>query len=451
MTIRITLCCVVALACPAPVVGQPASTAAGEHLTLAAAIRIAIDNNRQVLSARLQVDKADAEVASARSRRLPVFETEWRASQLVSPVDFTFPQGAFGDFPGTGPIPATDTAITVPRQPTYYASSQVSQPLSQLFRIGLGIQSATTASEIERERARAKEQSVVNGVKRLYFAILQTASELTANEEAIRLYRELDKTMQARVAQQVVLRSEALDVQFRLAQEELARTTRHNRLASQKEQLNQLLGRDPNTAFDVADVTDIPIADVDPKAAHARALDNRPDVREARLTLRQADLDRRMAKADRIPDISVGFSYVSNFHIDVLPANFASVGVEVKWEPFDWGRRNHEVAVKTHAVQQARLSARDVEDRVVVEINSRLRTLAEKRAFLNVARMAQATARERLRVKTDQYQVQAALLHDVLQVRAQLADMNDRYQQALLDFWTAKADYDLAVGEEGLQ
>jgi hypothetical protein len=29
--------------------------------------------------------------------------------------------------------------------------------------------------------------------------------------------------------------------------------------------------------------------------------------------------------------------------------------------------------------------------------------------------------------------------------------MNDRYQQALMDFWTAKADYDLAVAEEGLQ
>jgi len=71
----------------------------------------------------------------------------------------------------------------VPRQPTYYVSSEVSQPLSQLFRIGLGIQSATTTSEIERERARAKELSVINSVKRLYFAILQTESALTATEE----------------------------------------------------------------------------------------------------------------------------------------------------------------------------------------------------------------------------------------------------------------------------
>jgi outer membrane protein len=84
----------------------------------------------------------------------------------------------------------------------------------------------------------------------------------------------------------------------------------------------------------------------------------------------------------------------------------------------------------------------------VLEINSKHRTLAEKRALLNVAQMAQRTSREKLRVKTAQYQVQAALLPDVLQMRAELADRDDRYQQALLAFWTARADFEQAIGEE---
>ena len=62
--------------------------------------------------------------------------------------------------------------------------------------------------------------------------------------------------------------------------------------------------------------------------------------------------------------------------------------------------------------------------------------------------MAPTPVREKLRVKTNQYQLQSVLLPDVLQVRAELADTDDRYQQALLEFWTAKADYELAVGEE---
>jgi len=51
-------------------------------------------------------------------------------------------------------------------------------------------------------------------------------------------------------------------------------------------------------------------------------------------------------------------------------------------------------------------------------------------------------------VKTNQYQVQAALLPDVLQLRAEQANSDDQYQQALLAFWTAKADFENAIGEE---
>jgi outer membrane protein len=451
-TCRVAIACSVCLLLASGAAGgEPAQGGIAGRLSLEAAVRMAIESNRRVQSARLQIEKAETNVAIARTRRLPIFESEASASQLLSPVDFAFPRGAFGDFPATGPIPGTDTTISVPRQPTFYLSSQVSQPLTQLFQIGLGIRSAAAARDVEHERARAEQLSVVNSVKRLYFAILQTQSALTATDEAITLYRELNRTLDVRATQKVVLRSDVLDVEFRLAQEELTRTTRVNTLASQKEQLNQLLGRDVRTPFDVDDIATVAAIEVDITAAQSRALESRPDVREARLRLQQAELDRRITRADSIPDVSLAASYTSNFNIDVLPRNLATVGVRVTWEPFDWGRTKQEQAGKARSVQQAHLAVRDAEDRTVLEINSRFRTLSEMRARLGVARMAQTATREKLRVRTNQYQVQAALLPDVLQVRAELADMDDRYQHALMDFWTAKADYDLAVGEDVLQ
>jgi outer membrane protein TolC len=436
---------------PAIAAGQPVPRPTGETLTLDAAIRLAVESNRQLQSARLQIEKAEEDVAVARTRRLPTFETQATTSQLLTPVNFGFPQGAFGSFPGTGPIPAVDTTVSVPRQPTAYVSSTVSQPLSQLFRIGLGIRSAVKTRDIEREHTRAQQLSTINSVKRLYFAVLQTESALAANNEAIALYRELDRTLQVQVAQKVALRSDALDVQYRLAEEELSLTTQQNLLASQKEQLNQLLGRDVRTQFDVEHVSAIFALDVDVDAAQGHALASRPDVQEARLKLQQAEIDRRLTKADRIPDVSLALSYTSNFNIDILPANLATLGVQVKWDPFDWGRRGRELASKGHTVKQAQLAVRDAEDRAVLEVNSRYRALAEKRAQLRVAEMAQSAVREKLRVKTNQYQLRAVLLPDVLQVRADLSIADDRYQQALLGFWTAKADYDLAIGEEVLQ
>jgi outer membrane protein TolC len=444
----IVACCVVVQLAPGVVAAQTAPSSMGERLSLDRAIRLALENNRQLQSARLQVLKADDDIEIARTRRLPVFNIEVQASQLLTPVDFGFPQGAFGDYPGTGPIPSADTTVSVPRQLTYYVSSQLSQPITQLFQINLGIDSAVAARGIEEEQAKSQRLSVTNSVKRLYFAILQTESAIDATEQAIALYRELNRTLEVRVAQKVALRADALDVQFRLAQEQLTRTTHVNTLASQKEQLNQLLGRDVRTDFVVEPVAALSIAEIDLNAARSIALESRPDVREARLRVEQADLDRRMTKAERIPDVSFAMSYTSNFNIDVMPQNLAGVGLQLKWEPFDWGRRGRQLAAKSHTVEQARLAARDIEDRVVLEVNSRFRALAEKRALLNVAQMAQVATREKLRVKTNQYEVQAALLPDVLQLRAEQANSDDLYQRALLAFWTAKADFEHAVGEE---
>ena len=61
---------------------------------------------------------------------------------------------------------------------------------------------------------------------------------------------------------------------------------------------------------------------------------------------------------------------------------------------------------------------------------------------------AQETAREGLRINTNKYRLTAALLSDVLQSEANLAESNHQYQQTLLNYWTARADFEKALGED---
>lgn len=336
MTRLITLCLVLwAL----PVTAEIQSSAASERLSLDAAVAMALEHNRSMQNARLEVEKADDAVRAARTQRLPTIDVNVMATELLTPVEFTFPRGAFGDFPATGPIPSAEAIISTPRRPNVFLNSRVAQPLSQLFRIGLGVRASETAREVERERVRTQELALVNSVKRLYFAILQTESALEATGQAIALYRELERTVTSQVVQQVALKSDALDVQFRLAQEELSRLTQRNTFASQKEQLNQLLGRDVRVAFEVDRVPEASWLEMNLAAAQARALDGRPDLREARLKMEQAELDWRIKRAEYIPDVSLALSYISPFNIDVLPKNIAALGLQVQWEPFDWGRK----------------------------------------------------------------------------------------------------------------
>ncbi|HEY7491140.1 MAG TPA: TolC family protein, partial [Candidatus Tectomicrobia bacterium] len=72
----------------------------------------------------------------------------------------------------------------------------------------------------------------------------------------------------------------------------------------------------------------------------------------------------------------------------------------------------------------------------------------ETAALLQVHQLAEETAKEKLRVVMNKYTEQAALLQDVLQAQANLADANYQYRQGLLSFWTARAEFEKALGED---
>ena len=93
-------------------------------LTLDEAIRLAVANNRSLKIASLEVDKSNWQLAEIKTKRLPSISGTVLGSQLLNEVSFSFPAGAFGEIPGVGPFPTTDTKITTPRQPIAYVMAQ---------------------------------------------------------------------------------------------------------------------------------------------------------------------------------------------------------------------------------------------------------------------------------------------------------------------------------------
>lgn len=426
---------------------QDAPTAAAP-LTLEEAIKLAQANNRQIKNAILTVSMDKDLVAEAHTYRLPSVSVYALGSQLLTPVDFTFQKGVFGDFPGIGPVPATDTKIHTPLRPTFYGLTQVSQPLSQQYKIGLNIRQAQLAKLVDEQRLRSQKQSVINQVKKTYYAILQTQSSLASSEENLKFDRELDRTTEQLVTEKAALKSESISVKARIAQEEYNNLTLRNTIASQKEQLNSLLGRDVRTDFSVVEVPEATSTEGDLEAAQTRALSARPELREGRLRVEQAKLSRRITKADYIPDVSLAVSDLSFINVNMLPSNVASAGVLITWNPVDWGRRKHELAAASKQIDQSTNSLSDAESQVLVEVAAKFRKLAESRALLSAAKLQVEAEREKLRVMMNQYEQKVALSKDVLQQRSLVESATSQSSQALLSFWAAKADFEKSLGEE---
>ncbi len=415
-------------------------------LTLREATGIAIESSRLVKIAALDLGKAESELAALKTRRLPVFDVKVLGGSLVTPMDLVFKTGVFGTFPTTGPIPSEDTRLSSSPRLIGALFVGVAQPLTQLKTIGLGERALEVGRDIAREQVRAREQAVIHSVNRLYYGLVQAQAGLTATNEVLVLTRELDRLVGQYVERQVALPADSLTVKTALARQEQTEIVLRNTIATLKEQLNLVLGREIGIDFAIEPVSSLTTADVDLDAAQAQALEQRPEVREARLKAQQADFDLQRKKSESIPDISVAFNYVGLYNFEVLPRNIAMVGVVGSWEPWDWGRKREEAAVKSRTLEQARAAIREAEDSARVDVRSKGRALQEARSMLRVADLAQQTARERLRVATDQYRLQAVLQRQVLEAQAASAESDQQYQQALVGFWTARADLDKAIG-----
>jgi len=423
---------------------QPGSNP-GEVLTLEQAIALAMRENHTVKNARLGVGIAADTLAATRTSRLPSVDVFGLVSEQLVKQDVNITNPVSTIFPGVPPF----FSLSVARKPTAIFAGAVLEPLSQQYRIGLNIQQARLARDLAGEALRSVGQSTVDGVKRNYYSILQSQSALESIQEEIRLYRELDRVTGDYVARQVSLRSDSLEVKTRLAKAEYDALNLTNQLATQKEQLNNLLGRDVRTEFRVSPVPDAGDFGLDLALARSRALEHRPELREARLKVRQAEIDRRIKKSEYIPDVSFGFAYTTFRNFDnVIPRNFASIGVVVKWEVFDWGRKRDQLAGKDKAIEQAKNELHETESLVLIDVGDKFRKLQQTRQALVVAQLAQETAREGLRINTNKYRLTAALLSYVLQSEANVAESNHQYQQTLLNYWTAKADFEKALGED---
>jgi outer membrane protein TolC len=426
----------------------PPASPSAPVLGLDEAIDLALRQNRDLRQAGLEVEKAAEELAATRSNALPALDLSVMAGRRLGDLRFRFPEGAFGDFPGVGPIPAADTDVVSEAGTHTLVLGQISQPLTQLRRVSLASRARALDLEVRREQLRGRRQTVVEEVRRLYYDLLMTGSALRATEEGILFLRELERVVGDLVGQHAALRAEGLEVQARRAAEEYEAIVLRNALTTVKERLNERLGRDIDTPFEPDPIPDTLPEEADLAGARARALEARADLKEARLRREQSEIDRRLKRWDYVPEVSLSFSYVSAFDVEVLPRDYRTVGLLLTWEPYDWGRRRHALRQAEHGSAQAESALRQAESLAAIDVGARLRELQEGRVLLEARRIAREAARARAQVTLDRYEQKAALLKDVLEDQETLAAAQRNYEQALAQAWQSRAALERALGLE---
>src|SRR5262249_31406521 len=114
----------------------------GQAMTLREAIRSAEAANRTIKIAEFDRDKAARDVGIAKTHGLPVVSVTAFGSQPLTQLGVTLERGSLGVYPHDGPIPGKTTTLESPLRFGFIGYASVAQPLTQQFKIGLGIELA---------------------------------------------------------------------------------------------------------------------------------------------------------------------------------------------------------------------------------------------------------------------------------------------------------------------
>ena len=425
-----------------------AQTSGGEVLTLDVAIQLARSNNRELKQSGLDVDRQQEVFSQEKTHLYPRIDSYVLAAQLLTPIDFTVNAGQLGSFPSTGPIPGSIIDLHTPARPIAIVSVTATQPLTPLIRIHLSVAEQQLKVEAQRLSFEEREQKLTNDVRQSYYQVLRSQIQHESQQSIVKYLVELQQLTERRFSQQAALEADRLGVKASLAKAIYQLTMIEDALADRKEVLNNLLGRSLQTEFSVETVPTTLPEEEDLAAARGIALEHRPEVKLAENRMRQAELETKIEKSRYIPDISIQAGYASPVNVNFLPQNIGYVGALLTWQPWDWGEKRHKVRQGALAEKQAGLSVEDTREQILVDVDSGFRRLREARARLAVTGAIRDTESEKMRNEKVAYSQQSTLLSDLLKQQSSVADAESEYRQAVLEYWTVRAEFQKTLGED---
>ncbi len=356
------------------------------QLTLAEAQRLAVQNNPQYGAARLTASAAHQVPAEIRSNYFPT---------------------ASGSLTGVGADSGSRIAAGALNNPVLYNRIGTGFTVNQLFadfgRTRNLIESSQFRAQAQDQASETTRADIVLATTRAYFAVLRATAVLNVARQTVAARQLVSEQVTALEANRL---KSTLDVSFanvNLADARLLLASAENELHSTEAELAAAMGLPAQTQFALSEeaMPPAPSPQVDPLIQ--QAMQNRPELKDARLQQIAAE---RFAKAEHAlyyPSIgAAGTMGLAPVAEAAVPSRYGAAGVNVNIPVFNGGlfkARETEAELRAQAAAQ---SANDLANRITRDVR--------------VAYLAQQTAYQRLSL-TNQLLQQAQLALDLSQSR----------------------------------
>lgn len=357
-----------------------AAAAAGAELTVPEAIAAALRDNPRIASGRARVESRRAE---ARARALAGFPTLSVSGLATATND---PLVAFGMRLQERSVVASDFDPARLNSADVIGGlgvgAQASLPLYAGGRIAAGKGAGLARAAAEEAEQRARRQQLALAVVAAYFGASVAQEALEAARDALDDAREIERLVQARVAQYLQGRSEEARASAFRAKAEAELVAAQQRLGDARDELELLVGEKARGASLSSPLTP------EGSAPEDGGRKERPDVEAARQGELAARADAAAARSAELPQVGVQLRGGALWGGGSALGAFATAGLEARWDLFS-PARGAEVEAAQGAAAAATALRRWTELQAEVD-------LSKARRATHLARARAAAAREAL-------------------------------------------------------
>lgn len=447
-----------------------ADTLMARVLTLPEAMALAVDGNRDLRIAELELEKAEDQVDEAWGKTLPTVDASanYTHNFKVSPV---FIPGAIVGQPDKDLVPVTFGA-----KHSWQATIDATQPLFDPA-IFVGVGAAGRYKALQTEVVRGTRDQVATAARIAFYDALLAQESARLNRESLtRVQQTLDET---KAMYQAGLTSEfeslRLQVELSNVQSDLRRA--ENAADAALRTLAVQLGLDPSAPLEVAG--SLASLELEPAAneepANREVLETagvvdptqrspeelfemarrgRSDLRQLRLTRELRQTEVRLEKWSYLPKVSLFGNYTvaaqqQEFHFfgEQGSRGFGQVaGVRVTLPVFSGFQRWNRIEQKQAVVDEVDAQIDQAVDRTESQVTTLYEQVQEARQRADAQRESVAQAQRGYDIASAEYREGLGSRLQVTDAEVSLRRAEFNYAQAVYDWLVARARLDEAVG-----
>ena len=248
----------------------------------------------------------------------------------------------------------------------------------------------------------------------------------------------------------IVPKNDVLQAEVRLANARQLLVRAESDVTLAKFSFNSLLRMEMEAPVQVVDILGYSPFSLRYEESLKEALERRPEIKAANLTIEQTKEAVKIAKSGFFPTISLSGNYLRFSEEPSLLGDFRSERWTIQglatFTLGDWGKTAYRVGESKVKVTQAEDSKVQLVEGIVLEVKNDYQVMLVAEKNIGVAEKAIEQAEENLRMNEERYKHQVATATDVLDAVTLLAQARVNYYGALSDFNIAKARLERAMG-----